>query len=240
VRTAFFSWLVYLGLAAAEVAAQERSYERTSTYKEDSIQGFAVLLSPQVLAHPPAAEDVRAELARQLKAVDEVVPSEALSALRKVRIWVEWSNRRNTASEFHPSAGWLERNGYNPDKAGDLEISNSLNFLNWSRADQPCMVLHELAHAYHFHVLGTRHSAIAAVYQQAVDSKSYDSVDYVRGGKRRAYALVNEREYFAELSEAYFCRNDYYPFTRVDLQRHDPAGYELLRRLWGDAARTAP
>jgi hypothetical protein len=98
------------------------------------------------------------------------------------------------------------------------------------------MVLHELAHAYHFLVLGERHPEIAAAYRQAVASRSYESVDYFGGGKRRAYALVDEKEYFAELSEAYFCRNDYYPFTRADLQRHDPLGYELLQRVWGKAA----
>ena len=100
-------------------------------------------------------------------------------------------------------------------------------------AEQPCMVLHELAHAYHFLVLGEKNPEIAAAYRQAVESGSYESVDYAGGGKRRAYALVNEKEYFAEISEAYFGRNDFYPFTRADLQRHDPVGYELLRRLWG-------
>src|SRR4026209_488224 len=131
-----------------------------------------------------------------------------------------------------------ERNAYNPAKAGGIEISNSLNFVNWSRAEQPCMVLHELAHAYHFLVLGERHPAIAAAYRQAVGRRSYESVDCFGGGKRRAYALVDEKEYFAELSEAYFCRNDYYPYTRADLQRHDPAGYELRQRGRGKAAST--
>jgi hypothetical protein len=168
--------------------------------------------------------------------VVEVVPPPAVSALRKVRIWVEWSKRPDAGAEFHVSRSWLEKNGYNPAKASGIEISNSLNFVNWSRAEQPCMVLHELAHAYHFLVLGERHPEIAAAYRQAVESRSYESVGYFGGGKRRAYALVDEKEYFAELSEAYFCRNDYYPFTRADLQRHDPVGYELLQRVWGKAA----
>jgi len=98
------------------------------------------------------------------------------------------------------------------------------------------MVLHELAHAYHFLVLGESHPQITAAYRHAVERGLYESVDYAGGGKRRAYALVNEKEYFAELSEAYFGRNDYYPFTRAELQQYDPVGYALVQRLWGSAA----
>ena len=222
--------------AAADAAAQERDRDPMSIYQNESLHGFTVFVSPQVLAHREAAENVLAELARQLGEVAEVVPPAALSALRKVRLWVEWNKRSDIAAEFHPSARWLEENGYDPAKAGDVEVSNSLNFVNQSRAEQPCIVLHELAHAFHFLVLGERHPEVAAAYQDAVERKSYESVEHAGGGTRRAYALVDEKEYFAELSEAYFGKNDYYPFTRADLRRHDPVGYELLERLWGTAA----
>jgi hypothetical protein len=236
VRIALLPYLAGL-LVGSAALAQDRNYDPQSVYEQQSIHGFTVLLSPQLLAQARAAADVRAELTRQFGEVVEVVPPSAVAALRNVRIWVEWSRRPDAGAEFHVSQGWLEKNGYNPAKAGGIEISNSLNFVSWSRAEQPCMVLHELAHAYHFLVLGERHPEIAAAYRQAVESRSYQSVDYYGGGKRRAYALVDEKEYFAELSEAYFCRNDYYPFTRADLQQHDPVGYELLQRLWGKAAK---
>ena len=61
----------------------------------------------------------------------------------------------------------------------------------------------------------------------------YAAVAHVNGGKRRAYALTNAQEYFAELSEAYFGKNDFYPFTRAELEKHDPVGYQLLRGVWG-------
>jgi hypothetical protein len=236
VRGALLSGLAALLVAPADARAQNRNYDPQSVYQEQLVHGFTVLVSPQVMAQARAAADVRAELARQFAEVVEVVPPPAISALRKVKIWVEWSRRPDAGAEFHVSRGWLEKNGYNPAKASGIEISNSLNFLQWSRAEQPCMVLHELAHAYHFLVLGQRHPEIVAAYKQAAASRSYESVDYFGGGKRRAYALFDEKEYFAELSEAYFGRNDYYPFTRADLQRHDPMGHELVQRLWGKSA----
>jgi hypothetical protein len=236
VRSALLSGLAALLAVPADAPGQDRNYDAQSVYQVQSIHGFTVLVNPQVLAEARAAAAVRAELARQFGEVVEVVPPPAVSALRKVRIWVEWGRRPDAGAEFHVSRGWLEENGYNPAKAGGIEISNSLNFLNWSRAEQPCMVLHELAHAYHFLVLGESHPEITAAYRQAVERKSYESVNYFGGGKRRAYALVNEKEYFAELSEAYFGRNDFYPFTRADLQQHDPVGFQLMQRLWGKAA----
>jgi Mlc titration factor MtfA (ptsG expression regulator) len=48
----------------------------------------------------------------------------------------------------------------------------------------------------------------------------------------RAYALANPQEYFAEGTEAFFGRNDFYPFTREDLLKEDPGMHRLLRRLW--------
>lgn len=238
-RTALLSGLTALLAGPAAALAQDHAFDPQSAYLEQSIHGFTVLLNPQVLAEARAAAEVRAELTRQFAEVTDVLPPPAVSALQKVRVWVEWSKRPDAGAEFHVSRRWLEQNGYNPAKAGGIEIANSLNFVSWSRAEQPCMVLHELAHAYHFLVLGESQPEIAAAYRQAVERRLYESVEYVGGGKRRAYALVNEKEYFAELSEAYFGRNDYYPFTRADLQRHDPVGYALLQRLWGNAANRA-
>ena len=44
--------------------------------------------------------------------------------------------------------------------------------------------------------------------------------------------MTNEKEYFAESTEAFFSRNDFYPFNRTELEQHDPAMARLLRRLW--------
>ncbi|MGI0490771.1 hypothetical protein ACN4EG_03080 [Alkalinema pantanalense CENA528] len=204
----------------------------TSAYRADSIAGFTVLFNPEVLKHPTEAKALRKELQSQLSAINRVLPAKPLTALKKVRIWVEWQKKINGAAEFHPSADWLRQNGYNPDKAGGVELSNSRNFVQWSQTDQPWMVLHELAHAYHFLVVGQGNSDIQAAYQNAVDRQLYKSVAYVQGGKKPAYALTNEKEYFAETSEAYFGKNDFYPFTRADLKKYDPVGYQLMEKIW--------
>jgi hypothetical protein len=226
-------WAAALAVAAA-IARQARAYEPTSAYRERTVKGFPVLIGPEAQRHEKELEAALTELQAQLGRVVEAVPGPALAALRKVRIWVEWDNPRGQTAEFHPSRDWLKKNGYNPDKAGGVEVANAVRFVRWSRDGQPWMLLHELAHAYHFTVLGPDDPGVKDAHRRAVDGKRYDAVDHVDGGKpRKAYALTDDKEYFAELSEAYFGRNDFYPFTREDLKTHDPEGYRLMESTWG-------
>jgi hypothetical protein len=215
------------------LAAQSSALTPASEYHAETIEGFTILIHPDVLQHKDEVAEMRKELASQLTEIVRVVPEEPLADLRKVRIWVEWEKRPQGAAEFHVSAKWLKANGYNLDKEGCVEIANVSNFVKWSREDQPWMMMHELAHAYHHLVLGVDHKEIDAAYQNAIDRKLYDSVEYIRGGKKKAYATTNAQEYFAELTEAYFGKNDFYPFTNEELRKHDPKGFQLLSGLWG-------
>jgi len=48
-----------------------------------------------------------------------------------------------------------------------------------------------------------------------------------------AYGMNNPMEYFAETTEAYFSRNDFFPFVKSELKKHDPEMFDLLTELWG-------
>jgi hypothetical protein len=203
-----------------------------STYVLRDIGGFRVLVHREVLMHPTEAKEALRELNAQVRQIIRAVPSQPLQVLRRVRIWLEWENNPRSAAEYHPSAEWLREHGYNPEKAGSVEINNARNFVRWSRGEQPWMLLHELAHAYHHQVLGYENRMVLIAYQHAMRRGLYDQVEYVRGGKQKAYASTNVQEYFAELSEAYFGKNDFYPFTRDELAKHDPVGYRMMERAW--------
>lgn len=203
-----------------------------SAYARRVVWGFTVFVHREVLAHPAETADALSELEKQIRHILRAVPAEPLRALRRVRIWLEWENKPNGAAEYHPSAQWLRENGYNPEKAGGIEINNARNFVKWSRGEQPWMLLHELAHAYHHQVLGYENRMVLIAYQHAMRRGLYEQVDYIRGGKQKAYATTNVQEYFAELSEAYFGKNDFYPFTRDELARHDPLGHKMLQFVW--------
>ena len=47
------------------------------------------------------------------------------------------------------------------------------------------------------------------------------------------YGLNNHKEYFAEATEAYLGVNDFYPFVRGELKKHDPRMYKIMEKVWG-------
>ena len=96
----------------------------------------------------------------------------------------------------------------------------------------PAVVLHELAHGFHDQVLGFDHDAIVKAFHDAKERGIYDKVLLYTGETVRHYGLTDHKEYFAEGTEAFFYRNDFYPFVRAELQRHDPELYEVLKRIW--------
>ena len=44
--------------------------------------------------------------------------------------------------------------------------------------------------------------------------------------------MKNPREFFAELSEAYFGQNDFFPFTREQLRAFDPESFKVIEEAW--------
>ncbi len=209
-----------------------RPYDPTTDYESRTIRAWPVRVNRRLLQAPGDLGDaVLTLLEHKLYDIARMVPEPALGHLRQVTIWVELDDDWPMAC-YHPSADWLRAHGYNPDKAGAVEIANARNFLSWTR-HQPSAVLHELAHAYHHQVLKWDNALIRKCYERAVASKSYDSVLNYAGQTLRAYAMENDTEYFAELSESFFGTNDFYPFVRAEVKQHDPEMFQALKDLWG-------
>ena len=49
---------------------------------------------------------------------------------------------------------------------------------------------------------------VLRAFEKARLSSQYKSVEHVNGSTKKAYAMNNKKEYFAELSESYFGYND--------------------------------
>ena len=214
--------------------APKPKYDPTSCYTARDIRGWTVRVHRRLLDDSKEVGNrVLDLLDAQLYDINRAVPAGPLKRLHDVPIWVELDNPGVKCMCYHPSRDWLEEHGFNPEKAGSVEVGNAANFLDWTRI-QPAMVLHELAHAYHHKVLGWDDREIAAAYRRAVAAKSYESVLCHPSQKRRAYALNDAKEYFAELTEAWFGTNDFYPFVRPEVLQHDPEMAKLLKKIWGE------
>ncbi len=203
-------------------------------------EGFDVRVSPDLFGEPAVCARVLSTLRADLGHLDATIPADVFDLLRERTVfWVESQGAKveggmsGRGMVFHPSAFWLRANGLDPARAGGIEIVRAADFLAW-RDTQPLMVLHELAHAYH-HLIGVDEPGVLTAFTGASEAGLYDAVRRAgRPGDDRvsAYAMTNSREYFAELSEAYFGRNDFEPFDRAGLRTFDPAGHAAVERLW--------
>jgi hypothetical protein len=202
------------------------------------VHGFTIHLSDALWANQPDSTKRMLELLDgQLRRVADAVPRPALSRLREIPVWVNppYPGKRGSA-EYHPDRKWLEKNGRDPAMARAIEITN-VSIFPFENRRMPSLLLHELAHGYHHRELeaGYRNPRIKAAYERARDSGRYDDVARFNGKRTvrdKAYAITNPMEYFAESTEAYFGKNDFFPFTRKELKQHDPLMHDLLQELW--------
>ena len=219
------------GLFAAE--DPNCAYTPTSGYEFRTIEGWSVRINKGLLdEHPELAKKTVELLSFQLYQITRVVPAKPLEKLRQIPIWVDYKNKYPCMC-YHPHEDWLIENCYNPEKRGSVEISNAENFLTWT-LQQPWMVLHELSHGYHHLVLSYDNEQIRTAYDNAKKNKLYDSVLHYSGSYKKAYAIKNDQEYFAEATEAYFGTNDYYPFVKAELRDHDPNFFKVMEQIWSD------
>jgi hypothetical protein len=226
--------MIHLAAVLLLLPAEKPAYDPDEQYAEQQLRGWPLKVNRVLLKdeHKPLREQTLELLDDHLYRITRVVPAEALAKLRKIPIWIELAHPKHPCMCYHVSKGWLRDNAMNPNKAGCVEIANCKNFLSWTH-QQPWMVLHELAHGYHHQVLGFDHPGVKRCYEQAKEAKIYDQVLHIDGRKRRHYALTNDHEYFAEMTEAYFGTNDFYPFVRAELKQVDPRMHNLLEEVWG-------
>ena len=210
-------------------------------YQSRSILGWTVHVQDRLWRTQKASTDLALSLLeRQLAEIVQIVPPPAVERLRSAHLWFSASYPGvPPRAEYHPGADWLREQGRNPAMVHGVEFTDISDFAPEMNR-MPNFVLHELAHAYHDQVLGFESPAIQAAYDHAKASGKYRHVERWNGNGRpntteEAYAMTNAQEYFAESTEAYFSRNDFFPFTRDELHRHDPEMYELLQRVWGVA-----
>lgn len=161
-------------------------------------------------------------LANHLQRISILVPDEALARLKQIGIWIERSRPRLKAMQYHPSRSWLVEHGHDPRLARKVHITQAQELLSRRQMlKHPAVILHELAHGYHDQFLGFDNPEIIAAYEQAMAAGTYENVLLYTGERVKHYGLSNHKEYFAEGTEAYFYRNDFYPFVRAELRAHD-------------------
>jgi hypothetical protein len=201
-----------------------------------NIEGWTVHVDPQMLQgeHSQAGAAALKMLANHLQRIAILMPEEQLKKMRKLEIWIEHHHPKLKSMQYHPNIGWLKSHGHDPRLAKKVHIPRAKNLLSRHQMiKHPAVVLHELAHAYHDQYYGFDDPKILDAYNKAKASGVYEKVLLYTGEKVRHYGMNDQMEYFAEGTEAYFYRNDFYPFCRAELKEHDPVLHDLLAEIWG-------
>lgn len=217
--------------------ARAASADQPASRAERRIEGFQVQIDERLLPGGSDEEVGRVSLlflAAKLTEVRLVVPEGRLDRLRQVTIVLDATCGELRAMQYHPSGDWLEEHGYPRDlekcvhlpRAAEVATRRNVN-------EQPWVVLHELAHAYHDQVLGFDEPRILAAWQAFKADGRGQSTLLFDGSRTKHYGLTDHKEFFAEMTEAYFGSNDFQPFNRAELMNDHPAIFALLTDIWG-------
>ena len=202
------------------------------------IEGWKVHVDPALIAGEHREEGAKAlvMLANHLQRIKILVPAEPLAKMQTLEIWIEHNHPLLKSMQYHPSREWLTANRHDPRLTRKVHIPQARElFSRGQMLKHPAVILHELAHAYHDQVLTFEHPEVLAAYNKAKEAGIYEKVLLYTGSKVKHYGLTNHKEYFAEGTEAYFYRNDFYPFVRAELKEHDSTLHDALVKIWGAA-----
>jgi dipeptidyl-peptidase-4 len=207
---------------------------------QQNIEGWTVHVDPALLkdgGHAGEGKKALKMLANHLQRISILLPEGPLEKMKKMEIWIEHEHPELSAMQYHPGAGWLKDRGYDPRLAKKVHITKAAQLYSREQLlKHPAVILHELAHAYHDQVLSFDDKEIIAAYDDAMKKGILESVQLFTGRNARHYAATNHKEYFAEATEAYLYRNDFYPFVAAELRDHDPGAFEVMKKIWGPAA----
>ncbi|OGV68533.1 MAG: hypothetical protein A2283_19955 [Lentisphaerae bacterium RIFOXYA12_FULL_48_11] len=233
------SVFIFFILAVSAIAVDEKDLlPKPEKRAERNIEGWLVKIDDRLLeSGNHVGTSALQILETQLANIRSVVYSNRLEKLQKVVIVIDQDHGKLKPAQYHPSAGWLDGHGYSRDLAKCVHIPLASGFAGARHnSEQPWCVMHELAHAYNDQVLGFENEEIKKAYEKYKAGGRGESVLFVSGGKRKHYALTNHKEFFAEMTEAYFGMNDFFPFNRGELKADDPETYDLLGKIWGPPA----
>jgi len=223
-----------LALPSFARAADEDPKPTSHSIRE--IEHWKVRVDDRLLQEPAVetGEAALKLLAARLLEIEMAVPEPALSKLRETTIQLDLTHGHLRIMQYHPSADWLEANGYSRELAKCVHIPNAGQFLSrYENHRMPWALLHELAHSYHDQVLGFDEPRIAAAWEKFRAGGRYQTVLTINGTQREHYALTNAKEFFSEMTECYFGTNDFYPFVAGELQRDEPEIFSLMKEIWG-------
>jgi hypothetical protein len=242
-----------LGKAAVKLIAAEKQDEKKddvdnksteakrhkkslpTSHTDQQLEGWTIRVDDRLLTPEHAELGKRALrfLEAKLVEIKIAVPEDRVKKLQSVVIVLDLEHGDLGPMQYHPDAGWLKSNGYSDklEKCVHLPRAKDLATRRNVR-EQPWVILHELAHAYHDQFLTFDDLRVIKAYDLFKQGGRGEKTLLYSGDRVKHYGLTNHKEFFAEMTEAYFGTNDFYPFTQAELKESEPETFEVLREIW--------
>lgn len=217
--------------AASDLTAMPQPTSRTSR----DLEGWKIVVDDRLLEpeNTTLATQALKFLEAKLVEIKAVVPPERITELQTVAIVLDLNCGKLNSMQYHPSADWLRENGYSTDLARCVHLPRAVDVRTRRNInEQPWVILHELAHAYHDQSLGFEEPRVMAAFERFKKSGHGDATLLYNGHRVKHYALTNHKEFFAEMTESYFGVNDFFPFNRAELKETEPELFLLLSEIW--------
>jgi hypothetical protein len=181
--------------------------------------GVCINCRPEVLSScPMILQSLQADITKALR----VLPASVHNLVKRTNLWVNAFYSYGSQSDpqvlrhltTHHEHGWLVECARDiPEKAGGIEIYSCFDFeamrLHWNGSG---LLLHELCHLIHQYCCpdGLDNASVQELYQTAKSSGRYENVlrrDWagMEEDYDLAYAMVDKKEFFAEMSVAFLC-----------------------------------
>jgi len=123
---------------------------------------------------------------------------------------------------------------YDPAWKDAVIIYSATNLMSLDELWTKKTLSHEIGHTWHLRDWPVKHPEVTDAFQAAKLAGLYKNVETYQGKMLdSAYALTNEREYFAELTAMYFMGSTYYPYDKAGLKKYDARGYQMIEQYWG-------
>ena len=185
------------------------------------------------------AKKAMTRLEKKLGEMLKALPEPSHADLKKVPIYLMYGpkakggGRGNGAAYFQKKAP-ENRKQLDPRWGSCVVIYSAENYAGLTEFWALKVLVHEFAHAHHLEHWPENHPGILRAWEGAMTRGLYKGVkDDKEKIIDKAYASVNQLEYFAELSCMYFVGCNYQPFNRKELAAYDPDGYAMIESLWG-------
>ena len=249
IAATFTALVLFLSLSSGQCESVTfEDGKKAWTYEKIQVMGWNLYIEKSISKDKALNDVILKEVREGIKRFIKIVPPDAIKFLQTIPIWASneptYPMRKNERGviPFHRDKTWLRDHDLNPHMAPGVHIINPRAALldhkifEWG----PMTMLHELAHAYHNVKLGLSNPDIRSAYGSAMARGLYLKVPdrKFKNKKVKAYAASNKEEYFAEVTEAYFGKNDWFPHNRKELKEYDPKAYLMVEKVWGITKNT--